>query len=219
MNEQDNNWASLLASEPPAEELAENVYSEDLHQNNTQKIAEARENIPQNINQETNNVQPDSQNIALNTNEPLTEKEATKFAQKLEQIIYYNPNSNDLNPIENAYFSLYQKAIAIYKNNLQNIEFSQIDYKIAKTLLNKDFNEEDIFKVIKENSPTNWQDEKLQEICIKKQQEAQKDEAFFEEYAHRLEAIQYVLIEDKPYTPVEKAYLETYHDMIGSYRY
>ena len=71
MNEQDNNWASLLASEPPAEELAENVYSEDLHQNNTQKIAEARENIPQNINQETNNVQPDSQNIALNTNEPL----------------------------------------------------------------------------------------------------------------------------------------------------
>ena len=34
----------------------------------------------------TNNVQPDSQNIALNTNEPLTEKEATKFAQKLEQI-------------------------------------------------------------------------------------------------------------------------------------
>ena len=167
MNEQDNNWASLLASEPPAEELAENVYSEDLHQNNTQKIAKARENIPQNINQETNNVQPDSQNIALNTNEPLTEKEATKFAQKLEQIIYYNPNSNDLNPIENAYFSLYQKAIAIYKNNLQNIEFSQIDYKIAKTLLNKDFNEEDIFKVIKENSPTNWQDEKLQEICIK----------------------------------------------------
>lgn len=215
MNEQDNNWASLLASEPPAEELAENVYSEDLHQNNTQKIAEARENIPQNINQETNNVQPDSQNIALNTNEPLTEKEATKFAKKLEQIIYYNPNSNDLNPIENAYFSLYQKAIAIYKNNLQNIEFSQIDYKIAKTLLNKDFNEEDIFKVIKENSPTNWQDEKLQEICIKKQQEAQKDEAFFEEYAHRLEAIQYVLIEDKPYTPVEKAYLETYHDMIA----
>ena len=50
MNEQDNNWASLLASEPPAEELAENVYSEDLHQNNTQKIAKARENIPQNIN-------------------------------------------------------------------------------------------------------------------------------------------------------------------------
>lgn len=38
MNEQDNNWASLLASEPPAEELAENVYSEDLHQNNTQKL-------------------------------------------------------------------------------------------------------------------------------------------------------------------------------------
>ena len=38
---------------------------------------------------------------------------------------------------------------------------------------------------------------------------------FFEEYAHRLEAIQYVLIEDKPYTPVEKAYLETYHDMIA----
>ena len=130
------------------------------------------------------------------------------YAQKLEQIIYYNPNSNDLNPIENAYFSLYQKAIAIYKNNLQNIEFSQIDYKIAKTLLNKDFNEEDIFKVIKENSPTNWQDEKLQEICIKKQQEAQKDEAFFEEYAHRLEAIQYVLIEDKPYTPVEKLILK-----------
>lgn len=221
MNEQDNNWASLLASEPPAEELAENVYSENLSQDNKQKAvktAEVKENIPQNINQETNNIQPKPQNIALNTNKPLTETEATEFAQKLEQIIYYNPNSNDLNPIENAYFSLYQKAIAIYKNNLQNLEFSHIDYKIAKALLNKDFSEKDIFKVIKENSPTNWQDEKLQQICIKKQQEAQKDEAdeaFFEEYARRLETIQYVLIEDEPYTPVEKAYLETYHDMIA----
>ena len=218
MNEQDNNWASLLASEPPAEELAENVYSENLSQDNKQKAvktAEVKENIPQNINQETNNIQPEHQNISLNTNKPLTETEATEFAQKLEQIIYYNPNSNDLNPIENAYFSLYQKAIAIYKNNLQNLEFPHIDYKIAKALLNKDFSEEDIFKVIKENSPTNWQDEKLQQICIKKQQEAQKDEAFFEEYARRLETIQYVLIEEKPYTPVEKAYLETYHDMIA----
>ena len=90
---------------------------------NAVKTAEVKENIPQNINQETNNIQPDSQNIALNTNKPITETEATEFAQKLEQIIYYNSNSNDLNPIENAYFSLYQKAIAIYKNNLQNIEF------------------------------------------------------------------------------------------------
>lgn len=218
MNEQDDNWASLLASEPPVEELAENVYSENLSQDNAQKAvktAEVKENIPQNINQETNNIQLEPQNITMNTNKPITETEATEFTQKLEQIIYYNPNSNDLNPIENAYFSLYQKAIAVYKNNLQNMEFLQIDYKIAKALLNKDFSEEDIFKVIKENSPTNWQDEKLKQICIKKQQETQKDEAFFEEYARRLEAIQYVLIEDKPYTPVEKAYLETYHDMIA----
>ena len=98
MNEQDNNWASLLASEPPAEELAEYVYSENLSQDNKQKAvktAEVKENIPQNINQETNNIQPKPQNIALNTNKPLTETEATEYAQKLEQIIYYNPNSND----------------------------------------------------------------------------------------------------------------------------
>ena len=40
MNEQDNNWASLLASEPPAEELAENVYSENLSQDNKQKCCQ-----------------------------------------------------------------------------------------------------------------------------------------------------------------------------------
>lgn len=174
----------------------------------------------------TNKITADSfDNISEENTEALIEEQyAQTVNERLQNIFYFTyKDSSDISSVDRMYLETYQKII----KNLPTEDMEDKDIISEKTdrfIINElsgKFKADDIFSTVKRLSPFEWEDENLtkaisQEQQFKKQEAKKDSEEYAREYAHRLEAILYVLHQDKEYSPVEKAYLTAYHDAIAN---